>query len=151
MNSFRGMRKTICGRSTGCVQCRLEELLTPVDFFYGAFTLPVVFYLGFVNNHSVHHRGQLATYLRPMGSQNAASIYGGSFDEPWAGSSGGEQRRLIVFSESPEAAPAGRLSYCPAQSSCTWVSVEHSVGSDERHALHLSLRGISRRLSKGSR
>ena len=60
-----------------------EELLTPVDF-YGAFTLPVVFYLGFVNNHSVHHRGQLATYLRPMGSK-CPSIYGGSFDEPWRG------------------------------------------------------------------
>jgi uncharacterized damage-inducible protein DinB len=26
--------------------------------------LPAVFYLGFVNNHSVHHRGQLAVYLR---------------------------------------------------------------------------------------
>ena len=33
-----------------------EELLTPVDF-YGVFTLPNVFYLGFVNNHSIHHRG----------------------------------------------------------------------------------------------
>jgi uncharacterized damage-inducible protein DinB len=60
-----------------------EELLTPVDF-YGAFTLPVVFYLGFVNNHSIHHRGQLATYLRPMGSK-CPSIYGGSHDEPWQG------------------------------------------------------------------
>ena len=60
-----------------------EELLTPVDF-YGAFTLPVVFYLGFVNNHSIHHRGQLATYLRPMGSKCPA-IYGGSYDEPWQG------------------------------------------------------------------
>ncbi len=60
-----------------------EELLTPVDF-YGAFNLPVVFYLAFVNNHSIHHRGQLATYLRPMGSK-CPSIYGGSYDEPWPG------------------------------------------------------------------
>jgi uncharacterized damage-inducible protein DinB len=60
-----------------------EELLTPVDF-YGAFNLPAVFYLGFVNNHSIHHRGQLATYLRPMGSK-CPSIYGGSYDEPWQG------------------------------------------------------------------
>ena len=60
-----------------------EELLTPVDF-YGAFTLPVVFYLAFVNNHSIHHRGQLATYLRPMGSK-CPSICGGSHDEPWQG------------------------------------------------------------------
>jgi uncharacterized damage-inducible protein DinB len=60
-----------------------EELLTPVDF-YGAFNLPVVYYLAFVNNHSIHHRGQLATYLRPMGAK-CPSIYGGSHDEPWPG------------------------------------------------------------------
>jgi uncharacterized damage-inducible protein DinB len=60
-----------------------EELLTPVDF-YGVFTLPDVFYLGFVNNHSIHHRGQLATYLRPMGAK-CPSIYGGSYDEPFQG------------------------------------------------------------------
>jgi hypothetical protein len=41
-----------------------------------------VFYLGFLNNHSIHHRGELATYLRPMGSKVPA-IYGGSFDEPF--------------------------------------------------------------------
>jgi uncharacterized damage-inducible protein DinB len=58
-----------------------KDLLTPVDF-YGAFNLPVVFYLAFVNNHSIHHRGALATYLRPMGSK-VPSIYGGSADEPW--------------------------------------------------------------------
>ena len=56
-----------------------EQLLTPVPFFM--FNLPAVFYLGFVNNHSIHHRGELATYLRPMGSK-VPSIYGGSFDEP---------------------------------------------------------------------
>jgi uncharacterized damage-inducible protein DinB len=60
-----------------------EQLLTPVDF-YGAFTFPAVFYLGFLNNHCIHHRGQLATYLRPMGSK-CPSIYGGSHDEPWTG------------------------------------------------------------------
>ena len=60
-----------------------EQLTTPVDF-YGVFNMPVVFYLSFVNNHSIHHRGQLATYLRPMGSKCPA-IYGGSADEPWQG------------------------------------------------------------------
>ena len=60
-----------------------EQLTTPVDFA-GVFTMPVVFYLGFVNNHSIHHRGQLAAYLRPMGSKVPA-IYGGSADEPWKG------------------------------------------------------------------
>jgi uncharacterized damage-inducible protein DinB len=55
------------------------QLLTPVPFF--TFNLPAAFYLGFLNNHSIHHRGELATYLRPMGSK-VPSIYGGSFDEP---------------------------------------------------------------------
>jgi uncharacterized damage-inducible protein DinB len=43
---------------------------------------PGAFYLGFLNNHSIHHRGQLATYLRPMGAK-CPSIYGGSYDEPF--------------------------------------------------------------------
>jgi uncharacterized damage-inducible protein DinB len=60
-----------------------EQLCTPVDF-YGVFNMPAVFYLSFVNNHSIHHRGQLAAYLRPMGSK-VPSIYGGSADEPWPG------------------------------------------------------------------
>jgi len=59
------------------------QLATPVDFD-GVCKMPAVFYLGFVNNHSVHHRGQLAAYLRPMGSK-VPSIYGGSADEPWNG------------------------------------------------------------------
>jgi uncharacterized damage-inducible protein DinB len=58
-----------------------EQLLTQIDF-YGAFNLPAMFYLGFVNNHSIHHRGELATYLRPMGSK-VPSIYGPSADEEW--------------------------------------------------------------------
>jgi uncharacterized damage-inducible protein DinB len=58
-----------------------EQLLTPINFA-GIFNLPAVLYLGFLNNHSIHHRGQLATYLRPMGSK-VPSIYGGSYDEPF--------------------------------------------------------------------
>jgi uncharacterized damage-inducible protein DinB len=57
------------------------QLATPINFL-GMFNLPAVLYLGFMNNHSVHHRGQLATYLRPMGSK-VPSIYGGSADEPF--------------------------------------------------------------------
>lgn len=60
-----------------------EQLLTPVNFF-GVFNLPSVFYLTFLNNHCIHHRGALATYLRPMGAK-VPSIYGGSFDEPFTG------------------------------------------------------------------
>ena len=57
-----------------------EQLMTPVAF-YGLFNLPAVLYLSFLNNHSIHHRGELSTYLRPMGSK-VPSIYGGSYDEP---------------------------------------------------------------------
>jgi uncharacterized damage-inducible protein DinB len=58
-----------------------EQLLTPIEFF-GVFNLPAALYLGFLNNHSIHHRGELTTYLRPMGSK-VPSIYGGSYDEPF--------------------------------------------------------------------
>ena len=57
------------------------QLASPVDFA-GVFNLPAAFYLGFLNNHSIHHRGELATYLRPMGSK-VPQIYGGSYDEPF--------------------------------------------------------------------
>jgi uncharacterized damage-inducible protein DinB len=60
-----------------------EQLLTPVSFF-GVMNQPVYQYLLMVNNHSVHHRGQLSTYLRPMRSK-VPSIYGGSADEPFKG------------------------------------------------------------------
>ena len=48
---------------------------------FGMFNFPAVVYLSFTNNHSIHHRGYLAAYLRPMGSK-VPNIYGGSFDEP---------------------------------------------------------------------
>jgi uncharacterized damage-inducible protein DinB len=60
-----------------------EQLCNPVDFM-GICNFPAVFYVSFVNNHSIHHRGQLAAYLRPMGSK-VPSIYGGSADAPWQG------------------------------------------------------------------
>ncbi len=60
-----------------------QQLVTPVDF-YGAFKFPDFLYISFVSKHSIHHRGQLSTYLRPMGSK-VPSIYGGSADEPWQG------------------------------------------------------------------
>ena len=57
-----------------------EKLTQTVDFF-GLFQRPNVEYLGFANNHSIHHRGQLAAYLRAMGSKVPA-LYGGSADYP---------------------------------------------------------------------
>ncbi len=58
-----------------------EDALKVVDFM-GAFQFPNVFYLIFLIKHSVHHRGQLSVYLRPMGGK-VPSIYGGSADEPF--------------------------------------------------------------------
>jgi uncharacterized damage-inducible protein DinB len=52
----------------------------PIDFF-GMIRWPRAQFVGFANNHSIHHRGQLAAYLRAMGSKVPA-IYGGSADEP---------------------------------------------------------------------
>jgi uncharacterized damage-inducible protein DinB len=53
---------------------------TPLPFF-GIFNHPAVLYLQFMLNHTIHHRGQLCAYLRPMGAK-VPNIYGGSFDEP---------------------------------------------------------------------
>ena len=55
-----------------------EQLLKIVDF-RGMFQLPAVMYLGFILHHTVHHRGQLSMYLRPMGAKVPA-IYGESYD-----------------------------------------------------------------------
>jgi uncharacterized damage-inducible protein DinB len=57
-----------------------DELAAEVDFF-GMFKQARAGLLGSANNHSIHHRGQLAAYLRALGSK-VPSIYGGSADEP---------------------------------------------------------------------
>jgi uncharacterized damage-inducible protein DinB len=59
-----------------------EFWATPLNFF-GIYNLPAVLYLQFMLNHTIHHRGQLCAYLRPMGAK-VPNIYGGSFDEPMA-------------------------------------------------------------------
>jgi uncharacterized damage-inducible protein DinB len=56
-----------------------QQLVTPIDFL-GMFNFPAFVYLSFMNNHSIHHRGELAVYLRPMGSK-VPSIYGPSADD----------------------------------------------------------------------
>jgi uncharacterized damage-inducible protein DinB len=59
-----------------------EQLMKIIDF-RGRFQLPAVIYLSFALNHSIHHRGQLSTYLRPMGAK-VPIIYGESYDSKQA-------------------------------------------------------------------
>jgi uncharacterized damage-inducible protein DinB len=54
------------------------QLLQPVDF-RGMFTWPAIHFLTLGLHHTIHHRGQLATYLRPMGA-TVPVIYGESYD-----------------------------------------------------------------------
>jgi uncharacterized damage-inducible protein DinB len=56
------------------------KLAAVVDFF--GMKMPNATFLVWQAVHNAHHRGQLATYLRPMGSK-VPSIYGGSADEPF--------------------------------------------------------------------
>ena len=60
-----------------------EQLAKEVDFF-GTSKGPSISLLGMANNHCIHHRGQLMSYLRSMGSKVPA-IYGGSAVEPYQG------------------------------------------------------------------
>jgi len=55
-----------------------EQLLKIVDF-RGILQLPAVRLLNILLNHTIHHRGQLTMYLRPMGAK-VPSIYGESYD-----------------------------------------------------------------------
>ena len=57
------------------------EQLTQEVSLLGILNLPAIGFLSFMVRHTVHHRGQLSTYLRPMGSK-VPQIYGGSADNP---------------------------------------------------------------------
>jgi uncharacterized damage-inducible protein DinB len=55
-----------------------EQLAKVIDF-RGIMRMPAVVFLQILMNHSIHHRGQLSTYLRPAGGK-VPSIYGESYD-----------------------------------------------------------------------
>jgi uncharacterized damage-inducible protein DinB len=55
-----------------------EQLIKMVDF-RGLFERPAYTFLQAGLLHTIHHRGQLSTYLRPMGGKVPA-IYGESYD-----------------------------------------------------------------------
>lgn len=56
-----------------------EQASKTVDFM-GFFQQPAAGFLTMAVHHSIHHRGQLSSYLRPMGAKVPA-IYGMSADE----------------------------------------------------------------------
>ena len=55
------------------------ESLTRMLDFRGMFQRPAAAFLSLALNHTIHHRGQLSVYLRPMGAK-VPSIYGESYD-----------------------------------------------------------------------
>ncbi len=55
-----------------------EKLADIIDLF-GMIKAPGINFLAMAIKHSVHHRGQLSTYLRPMGGK-VPGIYGPSAD-----------------------------------------------------------------------
>lgn len=59
-----------------------EQLVKPIDF-RGLFQRQALEYLHIALIHSIHHRGQLSMYLRPMGAKVPA-IYGESYDSAQA-------------------------------------------------------------------
>ena len=63
-----------------------EQLLTMVDF-RGIMKRPAVTFLMTGLHHTIHHRGQLSSYLRSMGAKVPA-IYGESYDSAEAKKAG---------------------------------------------------------------
>jgi len=63
-------------------QLQGAHLVKSTDF-RGMFKLPAVAFLQLGMSHTIHHRGQLSSYLRCMGAK-VPSIYGESFDDAQA-------------------------------------------------------------------
>jgi uncharacterized damage-inducible protein DinB len=57
-----------------------DQLLKVIDLF-GMVKMPAVNFVSLAMKHSVHHRGQLSTYLRAMGGR-IPEIYGPNADSP---------------------------------------------------------------------
>lgn len=62
-----------------CASMSGEDAAKIVDFM-GVFQQPAVGFVTMAINHTIHHRGQLSSYLRPMGAKVPA-IYGMSADD----------------------------------------------------------------------
>lgn len=57
-----------------------EQLNQIIDFF--GMEMPLYALFNFCHVHVIHHRAQLATYIRPLGGK-VPDIYGGSADTPY--------------------------------------------------------------------
>jgi uncharacterized damage-inducible protein DinB len=71
-------RREVAGTVQQVRAASAEALLRDINFF-GLVTGPATNMLVFAHDHSLHHRGQLAAYLRAMGSK-VPNIYGPSAD-----------------------------------------------------------------------
>lgn len=71
-------QKSLPARLASLKEITPAQATEVVDFF-GMMKMPRAEWIGFANNHSVHHRGQLAAYLRALGSK-VPDIYGPSAD-----------------------------------------------------------------------
>jgi uncharacterized damage-inducible protein DinB len=71
------------GEMIASVMPRLQQMspeqMTRIIDFRGMIQMPAVTFFQIAISHSVHHRGQLSVYLRPMGGK-VPSIYGESYD-----------------------------------------------------------------------
>jgi uncharacterized damage-inducible protein DinB len=57
------------------------EDLTKILDFRGVMQMPAIAFSSLAMNHAIHHRGELTTYIRPMGGK-CPRVYGGSADDP---------------------------------------------------------------------
>jgi uncharacterized damage-inducible protein DinB len=78
----RWYAKTFENNANELRQLSGDQLIKIIDF-RGMLQLPAIAYLTLCMNHSVHHRGQLSTYLRPMGAA-CPTIYGESYADTQA-------------------------------------------------------------------
>ena len=76
-------KKTFPERLKTLLALPAEKFTEVIDFF-GMMKMPRANFVAMANNHSIHHRGQLAAYLRAHGAK-VPNIYGPSADaEPAA-------------------------------------------------------------------
>jgi len=75
-------KENFADRFAKLTQLKGDHLVKLTDF-RGLMQLPAVAFLQLGMSHTIHHRGQLSSYLRCMGAK-VPSIYGESFDDAQA-------------------------------------------------------------------